>query len=284
MRSRSKILGSSGIERRAVGWQDGVMETGASLVKNRDFGAPLRWLGGAILDLIYPPVCLACDAPVASADALCTACFRELRPITAPLCPVLGLPFEVSLGPGARSAEAIADPPPFDRARAAVIYNDVARRIVSRLKYSDRPELARLCASLMAQAGHELWGGGAVLLPVPLHPLRQLSRRYNQSTELARALSRLTGIPVDPVLALRRKRTRQQVGLSADGRQRNVAGAFAPHPDLLQRLRGRRVIIVDDVVTTGATVKSVTRALKAGGGERVDVISFARVVPGRSDG
>jgi ComF family protein len=259
------------------------METGASLVKIHDLAAPLRRLGSGVLDLIYPPVCLACDAPVASADALCTACFRELRAITAPLCPVLGLPFEVSLGPEARSAEAIADPPPFDRARAAVIYNDVARRIVSRLKYSDRPELARLCASLMAQAGHELWGSDAILLPVPLHPLRQFSRRYNQSGELARALSRLTGIPVDPVLALRRKRTRQQVGLSADGRQRNVAGAFAPHPDSVRRLAGRRVIVVDDVVTTGATVKAVTRALKAGGAGRVDVISFARVVPGRSD-
>jgi ComF family protein len=135
----------------------------------------------------------------------------------------------------------------------------------------------------MAQAGHELWGDDAVLVPVPLHPLRQLSRRYNQSTELARALSRLTGVPVDPVLALRRKRTRQQVGLSADARQRNVAGAFLPHPDSPRRLNGRRAVIVDDVVTTGATIKAVTRALRAGGAEHVDVISFARVVPGRGD-
>src|SRR6185295_5371394 len=107
--------------------------------------------------LLYPPVCLCCDAPVAVADTLCTDCFRELRPITAPLCPVLGLPFEVSLGPDALSAEAIADPPPFERARSAVLYNAVARRLVSRLKYGDRPELARLGARLMSQAGHELW-------------------------------------------------------------------------------------------------------------------------------
>lgn len=245
------------------------METGAGLVKTGVTGS-LRRLGGMLLDQLYPPVCLACDRPVATADALCAECFRTLRPITAPLCPVLGLPFEVSLGPEARSAEAIADPPPFDRARSAVVYNEVARALVGKLKYGDRPELARFCARLMARAGHELWGPDAVLVPVPLHRTRQFSRRYNQSTELARALSKLTGIPVDPLLAIRKKRTRQQVGLSGDARQRNVAGAFAPHPDALARLRGRRVILVDDVITTGSTVKAVTRALKSGGAERID--------------
>jgi ComF family protein len=255
------------------------METGAPLVKSR-ITAPIRWFGAALLDQLYPPVCLSCDKPVATADALCAECFKALRPITAPLCPVLGLPFEVSLGPDARSAEAIADPPPFDRARSAVVYNDVARALVGKLKYGDRPEIARFCARLMAQAGHELWGADAILVPVPLHRRRQFSRRYNQSTELARALGKLTGTPVDPLLALRKKHTRQQVGLSGDARQRNVAGAFAAHPDVLLRLKGRRVIIVDDVITPGSTVKAVTRALKSGGADRIDVVSFARVVTG----
>ena len=257
------------------------METGAGLVKT-DPLKPLRTLGGVLLDVLYPPVCLSCDAPVATADTLCPACFRKLRPITAPMCPVLGVPFEVSLGPGALSAEAIADPPPFDRARSAVVYNDVARALVGKLKYGDRPELARLCARLMAQAGAELLGGDAVLVPVPLHRTRQFARRYNQSTELARALGTLTGLPVDPVLANRRKNTRQQVGLSGEARRRNVAGAFQPHADLISRLRGRRAIIIDDVITTGSTVKAVARALKAGGAERIDVLSFARVVTGRT--
>jgi ComF family protein len=255
------------------------METGVPLVKSR-LMAPVRWFGAALLDQLYPPVCLSCDKPVATADALCADCFKALRPITAPLCPVLGLPFEASLGPDARSAEAIADPPPFDRARSAVVYNDIARALVGKLKYGDRPEIARFCARLIVQAGHELWGPDAILVPVPLHRRRQFSRRYNQSTELARALSRLTGIPVDPLLALRKKHTRQQVGLSGDARQRNVAGAFAPHPDVLLRLKGRRIILVDDVITTGSTVKAVTRALKSGGADRIDVVSFARVVTG----
>ncbi|HZY67036.1 MAG TPA: ComF family protein [Devosia sp.] len=254
------------------------MGTGAGIVKT---GAqPLRWLGAALLDQLYPPVCLACDRPVASADALCSGCFRELRPITAPLCPVLGLPFEASLGPEARSAEAIADPPPFERARSAVVYNDVARALVGKLKYGDRPELARFCSRLMAQAGHELWGADAVLVPVPLHRTRLFSRRFNQSTELARSLGQLTGTAVDPLLVTRRKNTPHQVGLSGDARRRNVAGAFAVQPDFLRRLKGRRVVLVDDVITTGATVKAVTKAFKSGGAERVDVVSFARVVTG----
>lgn len=252
------------------------MATGVGLVKTGM--APLRWLGAALLDQLYPPVCLSCETPVASADALCPKCFRQLRPITAPLCPVLGLPFEVPMGPDARSAEAIAHPPPFERARSAVIYNDVALALVGRLKYGDRPELARFCARLMAQAGHELWSTDAVLVPVPLHRTRQLGRRYNQSGELARALGLLTGVSVDAELVSRRKATRQQVGLSAEARRRNVSGAFAPHPDALARLRGRRAIVVDDVITTGSTVRAVTRALKAGGADAVDVISFARVV------
>lgn len=259
------------------------MESDAAIVKTalwpRLAGAARR-AGTAILDQIYPPLCLHCEAPVATADALCGRCFAALRPISAPYCPVLGVPFEIPLGPDARSAEALADPPPFRRARAAVIYNDVARKLVARLKYGDRPELARFCARLMARAGRDLWADAPVIVPVPLHRVRQLERRYNQSAELARALGRITGLSVDPALVMRSRRTRQQVGLSADARQRNVAGAFTARPDAVARLRGRGVVIVDDVVTTGATVKAVTRALNRAGVAEVDVISFARVVTG----
>ena len=240
----------------------------------------LARLGAGAIDFVYPPTCLACHAPVERADALCAACFGKLRPISAPYCPVLGIPFEVDLGPGALSAEAIANPPPYQRARTALVYNQVAGLLVSRLKYGDRPELAAFCARLMAAAGFDLLGPDAVLLPVPLHPLRQFTRRYNQSAEIARSLSHLAGLPLLPGLVRRKRATRRQVGLSADARSRNVAGAFVAAPDALARLKGRRVVIVDDVVTTGSTVKAVTLALKRAGVDKIDVIAFARVVVG----
>jgi ComF family protein len=149
---------------------------------------------------------------------------------------------------------------------------------VSRLKYGDRPELALFCARLMAGAGHDLWRDAPLLVPVPLHPARHRERRYNQSAELASALGKLTGLKVDTGLVRRTRKTRQQVGLSGDGRQRNVQGAFAVHPDILVRSRGKRVVLIDDVYTTGATTKAVTRTLLRAGVEAVDVMSFARVV------
>jgi len=262
----------------------GLMESGGDGVKGSAMlgrlGRGLGRLGARLLDQLYPPCCPACAAPMVGGEALCGACFAQLRPITAPLCPVLGLPFASDPGEGALSAEALADPPPFARARAAVAYGPVAGLLVSRLKYGDRPELARLCAGLMAQAGREFWDDGPLLVPVPLHGSRLRFRRYNQSVLLAREIARQTGLDTDPHLVRRHRRTRQQVGLSGDSRARNVAGAFAAHPDAAARLKGRRVVLVDDVYTTGATVKAVTRALKRGGAEAVDVLTFARVVIG----
>jgi ComF family protein len=254
------------------------MASGGAIVKTAT--GWLGRLGTGAVDFIYPPTCLACHVPVERADALCASCFGKLRPISAPFCPVLGIPFEVDLGPGALSAEAIANPPPYQRARTALVYNHVAGLLVSRLKYGDRPEMAAFCARLMAAAGHELLGGDAVLVPVPLHPLRQFTRRYNQSAEIARSLSHLTGLPQLPGLVRRKRATRRQVGLSADARGRNVAGAFVASPDAVARLKGRRVVLVDDVITTGSTVKSVTLALKRAGIDKIDVIAFARVVVG----
>lgn len=259
------------------------MDSADGLVKiplQHRLGGAARALAGMALDQLYPPVCLVCGDPTASHDTLCTACFVQLRPITAPLCPVLGLPFAVSLGAEMRSAEAIADPPPFNRARAAVIYNDAAAALVSRFKYGDRPELARFCARLMALAGHEFWNARPVLVPVPLHPLRQFHRRYNQSLELCRALERLTGATVDAGLVRRVKHTRQQVGLSATGRTRNMAGAFLADMERVSRHQGRPMVLVDDVYTTGATIKAVTGALQRVGQRDIDVLSFARVVSG----
>lgn len=241
----------------------------------------LEWLrrtGDFVLDMIYPPTCLACDEPVDRADTICASCFARLRPITAPYCPVLGTPYEADPGPDMVSVEALADPPPFDRARSAVVYNEVAATLVSRLKYGDRPEVARFCAALMVQMGTELLTRDVLLVPVPLHPARGMARRYNQSAELASWIARRSGCRLAPHLVRRARKTRQQVGLSADGRRRNVAGAFEAHPELLATGGGRRIVLIDDVYTTGATLKAVTNCLRRGGIDRIDVLSFARVV------
>lgn len=170
------------------------------------------------------------------------------------------------------------DPPHFDRARSAVAYNDVAQAIVAKLKYSDRPELALFCARLLLGAGHEFWGDDTVIVPVPLHRKRQFSRRYNQSGELARAVARLASVPVDTDLIERHKPTRQQVGLSARQRANNVDGAFRLKLGAEKRLVGRKIVIIDDVFTTGATVNALAKVLKRKGAGQVDVLTFARVV------
>lgn len=261
-----------------------LMESGAREVKGGGLGNLVlqsgRRFATALLDQLYPPACAACGTPIAEGVGLCPKCFIGLQPITAPLCPVLGLPFEVSLGPDAVSAEALADPPPFARARAAVRYGEVAQALVTRLKYGDRTELAQFCARLMVGAGHEFWTARPLLVPVPLHPSRLRFRRYNQSYLLAKALGHQLGLDVDPFLVRRHKKTRSQIGLSGDGRARNVQGAFSAHPDALVRIRGRRVVLIDDVYTTGATVMAVARTLLRNGANEVDVLTFARVVSG----
>lgn len=256
------------------------MERDAGLVKTGWAGARafVAGLGTLVLDAAFPPVCLACSEAVATPDGLCPSCWSLLVPISAPLCPVLGLPFSSDMGEGALSVAAIANPPPFARARSAVAYTDLARNLVSKMKYSDRPEIALFCGRMMAAAGHELLGPDAVLAPIPLHRARQRGRRYNQSAELARAVARLAKGDLRTDLVFRHRATSQQVGLNAAQRVRNVDGAFRADPARIERLGGRRIVLVDDVLTTGATVSAAARALKRAGASQVDVLSFARVV------
>ncbi len=182
------------------------------------------------------------------------------------------------MGEGAISPAAMANPPPFARARAAVAYSGAARQIVQNLKYRDRADLAPWMAAWMARAGHELLADADLIVPVPLHRRRFFQRRFNQSAELGRHLARLSELPLSVSAVVRIRRTRQQVGLGAKAREDNVRGAFRVcEPDAV---RGRRVIVVDDVITTGATVSAVARALKRAGARDVDVLAFARAIPG----
>ena len=213
---------------------------------------------------------------------LCPACWSRLKLIERPYCARLGTPFAYDLGPGALSAEAIADPPPFDRARAVAVYDDVSRRLVHGLKYRDRLELARWMANWMARAGAGLIGDADIIVPVPLHRRRLWWRRYNQSALLAHVLAEVAGKPTSGDLLIRIRATAQQVGLSAEERDRNVRGAFRVGREGKAMIAGRRVLLIDDVYTTGATVRAATRALIRAGASAVDVLTFARVVKGQN--
>lgn len=230
--------------------------------------------------MLFPPACAGCRRQLAEPGALCGACWSGLRFIEKPWCEVMGTPFSHDFGPGFLSAEAIARPPPFARARAAVVYSGVARRMVQGLKFHDRSDLAPWMARWMLRAGAELVAEAEVVVPVPLHWRRFLWRQFNQSAELARNVAALSGLPFAPGAVRRVRRTRQQVGLGQRQREDNVRAAFAVPPRDGHAIRGRRVLVVDDVYTTGATVAAVARALRKGGADAVDVLTFARVLPG----
>jgi ComF family protein len=253
----------------------------AEVASPRSFGQILRgaWSHAArlVLDIALPTLCVACREPVAGVG-VCAQCWAKLSFIAPPLCPRLGIPFIYDPGPGLLSMEAIADPPAYRRARAAVRYDDVARTLVHALKYHDRTDLAPAMGRWMARAGEELLAEADVLVPVPLHWRRGWSRRYNQSGALARAIERQAGVPVARDALRRIRPTQQQIGLSRSQRASNVQGAFKVAADRNAEIQGRRVVLVDDVLTSGATADACARALLRGKAAEVDVLVFARVV------
>src|SRR5258705_10231340 len=239
--------------------------------------APFRAFFGRALDVALPTLCPACREPVGG-NGLCAPCWSKLTLIAPPYCERLGIPFAYDPGPGVLSMQAIVDPPAYHRARAAVRYDDIARALVHALKYGDRIDLAPTMGRWMARAGRELLKDADAIIPVPLHWRRLWARRFNQSALLAQALSRETGVAVADTALKRVKATAQQVGLTQSERAQNVQGAFRVPPDRKALVAGRRVVLVDDVLTSGATSDACARALLRAKAAQVDVLVFARVV------
>ena len=233
--------------------------------------------------LVVPDTCLICGVLVNKQGGCCSSCWGKLRFVQPPFCPVMGTPFSIDMGKGFLSAEAIASPPLFKRLRSVVLYDDLARKLVSNLKYSDRTDLAPWLGDWMVVAGKELVEQAELIIPIPLHYSRLRQRRYNQAAELARRISRKTQVNYLPDGLIRRKPTRQQVGLSESEREQNLSGAFVVPVPIVPEIKGRHVLLVDDVYTTGATVKAATRTLLRAGAATVDVLVFAKVETGMLD-
>jgi ComF family protein len=260
----------------------------AATSPSRSFATHLRHALGVVhgacrqaarlaLDTALPTLCISCREPV-DGEGVCPACWAKLSFIAPPYCPRLGIPFVYDPGPGLLSMEAIAAPPAYTRARAAVRYDEVARTLVHGLKYQDRTDLAPPMGRWMARAGQELLAEADILVPVPLHWRRGWSRRYNQSGALARVIEGESRVKLRGDLLRRVRATEQQVGLSRPQRASNVQGAFKVSDEAQSEVQGRRVILIDDVLTSGATVDACARALLRAKAAQVDVLVFARVV------
>jgi ComF family protein len=228
------------------------------------------------LDLALPRLCAACREPVEGQGPF-PKCWSKLSFITRPYCERLGVPFVYDPGPGVLSMEAIADPPAYHRAHAAVRFDEISRALVHALKYGDRLDLAPMMGQWLGNAGRELLAEADALVPVPLHWRRRWARRFNQSAVLAAAVSAASGVPVAGGALKRVKATAQQVGLSRTERTANVQGAFRVPPEGKAAIVGRRLVLVDDVLTSGSTVEGCARALLRAGAANVDVLVFARV-------
>jgi ComF family protein len=239
--------------------------------------AALRSALGLIVDVALPQLCATCREPV-EGSGLCPACWSKLSFIAPPYCARLGIPFPFDGGPGLLSLEAIADPPAYGRARAAVRYDDIARKLVHAFKYGDRLDLAPMMARWMANAGRELLVDVDLIVPVPLHWRRRWARRFNQSALLAELIAKASGRAVAHTVLKRIKATPQQVGLDKSERAQNVQSAFRVPPECKVEVAGRKLVLIDDVLTSGATVDACARALLRAGAASVDVLAFARVV------
>ncbi|MBM3488075.1 MAG: ComF family protein [Alphaproteobacteria bacterium] len=238
----------------------------------------LRRLADMALDIVLPPRCLACGTAVATQGTICAACWRGLSFLAPPLCAACGAPFPFDPSAGALCAACIAAPPAYGRARAVLRYDAGSSRIAVAFKHADRTDMAPTLGAWLVRAGAEVLDRADLLVPVPLHRWRLIARHYNQAALLAQAVGRASGIAVLPDALVRTRNTPPQVRLGQVERRRNVHGAFRVPQRREAAIAGRRIVLVDDVLTTGATVEACTRPLLRAGAVGVDVLTLARVV------
>lgn len=249
--------------------------------RRNGWGAPfaraVKTAARALADTIVPPLCMNCRVPLGNHNAICAACWRQIRFIVPPLCDRLGIPLPFDTGGRMISAAAAANPPDWDRARAVAHFGPVVRDLVHGFKYNDRHDARRLFGRWLAGAGKELLADADVLVPVPLHRWRLITRKFNQAQLLAAELGKVTGVAVDSFVIERVKATTAQVGLSEAERRRNLSGAIRLRKGAESRVDGAKIVLVDDVITTGSTAAACARVLRRAGAQRIDVLALALV-------
>jgi ComF family protein len=237
--------------------------------------ARARAAGKLIANAILPPRCLACGVTVETSGALCASCFSGFTFIAAPICRVCGIPLEIAHDDDLICGGCIRERPDFNRARAVFVYDATSKGLLLAFKHGDRTDAGVHLARWMCRAGAELIEACDLVVPVPLHRWRFLWRSYNQAALLANALSKVTGKPSVPDALVRTRATPSQGHLDRKGRRRNVKDAF--RVNRVRAIEGKKVLLIDDVLTTGATVEACTRALLAVGARAVDVLVLGRV-------
>lgn len=241
----------------------------------------LAALARRLIEALYPPACIACRAEVDTPHGLCPDCWRDTVFVAGPVCDRCGAP--TLGGEDVDVCDAcLHQAPSFRRGRAAMLYEGGGRRLALALKHGDRLDIARPAAVWMRRAGRPLIDSADLIAPVPLHWTRRAKRRCNQAAELAREVARLADrrAALAPDLLLRTRATGSQGGLNREERRANLEGAFAVSPRWRDRLAGRRVLLIDDVMTSGATLSACADALTAAGAAEADALVMARVAPG----
>ena len=229
------------------------------------------------LDILLPPLCSACDAPVTSHGTLCPACWSGIQFITAPYCTSCGAPFDTPVGDGEICASCLTTPPTFQSARSAMLYDETSKRIILGFKHGDRTHLSKMLAGWMQRAGQEFWSNVDCIVPAPLHRWRLFKRRYNQAALLAEHISDATKTTLMVDGLLRLKATPTQGHLNRKERQANVKGAFAINPIHQPHIKDKKIVLVDDVLTTGSTLNECSRVLLEAGAKSVHSLTLARV-------
>ena len=239
-------------------------------------GARVRGVLRAATDALFPPQAFD-GGRFPQGEGLSAESWTRVAFLEDPVCDGCGVPFEFDPGAEVRCPACQARPLAFARARAACLYDDHSRELILQFKHGDRTEFAGLFARWIGRSAAPLLAEADAVVPVPLHPTRLLKRRYNQAAEIARPLARTAGLEYLPDALVRTKRTDSQGGKSGSGRRRNVAGAFAVPAARAKQVKGRRVLLVDDVMTTGATLEACAKALLRAGARAVDAAVVARV-------